>query len=493
MKNFTYRSIDEKENLEAILRRRRRKLNWQQIILSGILATIVIVVLLYCGRQIYYTEYDGYMHIDVNRVRAPYNIYLDSIYVFPGKIINKGDTLFSYYIMDWLVLDANPNNEPEIHARRRSLTLQHTSTSQQMDVLDVRIAELEKQIATESHNIQFGLSDNAHKLDLERELLEAKARKKALRNELGVLGSMMRETDFGNSAGTQNKGQLQIYENPGSNLSKGNRRYYISNKNALIVNVHTPMHMVFFEKEDIISMQQIDLHANNLQVIAYIPIDKSHKINNNMKAEVIINNELHFNAHVVIKGVRSELIPEHLRSFFAKQNTALIAILEIDEGQIIPFWSATSGLPVKIRIKNIQFGEDQALQGDDMQYEVGRGLIGYQPEADSKQTVSECAEAVEAPMKVHKDTVVSEGNNTGRFRIITNVFREEEKAALRVRQLCDNGLSASAKMYRSGQWYVYCSVHNTLEEAREALNNLVRTTRGYNDAWILDTDKPEKR
>lgn len=89
MKNFTYRSIDEKENLEAILRRRRRKLNWQQMISGFILATIVIMVLLYCGRQIYYTEYDGYMHVDVNRVRAPYNIYLDSIYVSPGKSSTK--------------------------------------------------------------------------------------------------------------------------------------------------------------------------------------------------------------------------------------------------------------------------------------------------------------------------------------------------------------------------------------------------------------------
>lgn len=101
--------------------------------------------------------------------------------------------------------------------------------------------------------------------------------------------------------------------------------------------------MVFFEKEDIISLQHLDLQANNLQVLAYIPIDKAHRINNNMSAEVIINDELSFSAHVVIKGVRSELIPEHLRSFFAKQNTALIAILEIDEGQIIPFGARHRG------------------------------------------------------------------------------------------------------------------------------------------------------
>lgn len=179
MKNFTYRSIDEKENLEAILRRRRRKLNRQQMISGFILATIVIIVLLYCGRKIYYTEFDGYIHLDVNYIRAPYNIYLDNIYVSQGEIVHKGDTLFSYFIMDWLVKTANPNDEPEIRARHRNLTLQYTSTSQQISVLDVRIAELKKQIVTEGHNIQFGLSDNAHKLDLERELLEAEAQKKA--------------------------------------------------------------------------------------------------------------------------------------------------------------------------------------------------------------------------------------------------------------------------------------------------------------------------
>lgn len=493
MKNFTYRSIDEKENLEAILRRRRRKLNWQQMISGFILATIVIMVLLYCGRQIYYTEYDGYMHVDVNRVRAPYNIYLDSIYVSPGKIINKGDTLFSYYIMDWLVMDANPNDEPEIRARRRSLTLQYTSTSQQIGVLDVRIAELKKQIATESHNIRFGLSNNAHKLDLERELLEAEAQQKALRNEQEVLGGMMRETDFSNPTSTRNKGQLQIYENPSSNLSRVNRRYYISNKNAFVVNVHTPIHMVFFEKEDIISLQHLDLQANNLQVLAYIPIDKAHRINNNMSAEVIINDELSFSAHVVIKGVRSELIPEHLRSFFAKQNTALIAILEIDEGQIIPFWSATSGLPVKIRIKNIRFGDDRTIRDDEMQYEVGRGFMVNTSEADQKKNTGERTETAGEPEQANKDTVVPDAGNAGRFRIITNVFQREDKAARRVGQLRDKGLPASAKMYRSGQWYVYCSAHNTIEEAREALNNLVRTTRECNDSWILDTHKSEKK
>ena len=376
MKNFTYRSLDEKENLEAILRRRKRKLNRQQVVSGIILATIIGLVLLYCGRQILYTEYDGYIHLDVNRVRAPYNIYLDSVYVSPGKIIAKGDTLFSYYIMDWRVHDADPDAEPEIHARRRNLVLQHTSAYQQAGVLDVRIAELKKQIATEQHNIQFGLSDNAHKLDLERELLEAEARKKALRSELGVLARMISETTTGNPDARSNRGQLQVYENPGSDQPKEIRRYYISNNDAFIVNVHAPMHMVFFEQEDIITLQHLDLQANNLQVLAYVPIDKAHRMSNNMKAEVIVGDDLSFSAHVVIKGIRAELVPEHLRSYFARQNTALIALLEIDKGQIIPFWGTASGLPVTVRIRNFGFGSDgQEMRQEDMRYEVGRGFL----------------------------------------------------------------------------------------------------------------------
>lgn len=484
MKSFTYRSLDEKENLEAILRRRKRKLNRQQVISGVILTTIIGLVLLYCGRQILYTEYDGYIHLDVNRVRAPYNIYLDSVYVSPGKIIAKGDTLFSYYVMDWLVHDADPDDEPEIHARRRNLILQYTSAYQQTGVLDVRIAELKKQIAIERHNIQFGLSDNAHKLDLERELLEAEARKKALRNELGVLARMIRETNTGNP-GARNRGQLQIYENPGSDQSKESRRYYISNNDAFIVNVHAPMHMVFFEQEDIITLQHLDLQANNLQVLAYVPIDKAHRMSNNMKAEVIVGDDLSFSARVVIKGIRAELVPEHLRSYFARQNTALIALLEIDKGQVIPFWSTASGLPVTVRVRNFHFGDGQEVRKEDMRYEVGRGFLVN----DSTPIRREPAATTDTVSAAVTGKVLSSTPGTGRFRIIVNVFGREEWADIQVKELHGNGWKKGAKMYRSGKWWVYSSAHDTREEAAEILRELKRTSGNYREAWILDTQK----
>ena len=49
MKNFTYRSLDEKENIEEILKRRRRKVNRQQIVSILIFLAILGSVALYVG------------------------------------------------------------------------------------------------------------------------------------------------------------------------------------------------------------------------------------------------------------------------------------------------------------------------------------------------------------------------------------------------------------------------------------------------------------
>ena len=86
MKNFTYRSFEEKENIEAIIKQRRRKVNRQQIISGCILAIVLGSIGLYIAHHIFYTELDGYVHVDANKVRTPFDIYLDSVYVKTGDI-----------------------------------------------------------------------------------------------------------------------------------------------------------------------------------------------------------------------------------------------------------------------------------------------------------------------------------------------------------------------------------------------------------------------
>lgn len=376
MRNFTYRSIEEKDNIEAVLRQRKKKINRQQIIAGIIIFVICSLATLYAINKTFYTEYDAYIHIDINKVRAPYDIYLDSVYVKPGDVVHVGDTLYSYYVLDWLVLEVNPNDEPSVLQNGRNLRLQYNDIVQRIQVLQVKIAELRKQIAVEGHNISFGLSDNSHKLDLERELRESEALLSALRRQLAEVAKLLHDVEFGPRVSDRaRKGGAQIYENPYSKSDAYSIRYNISNKDGFIANVQAPLGMIFFEKENIIDMQHLDLKDNNLSVVAYVPVNLTSKIKDNMPAKVYVNDELSFQAHVIMSGVRSEDLPEALRSYFAKANKALIAILSIDEGQIIPFWSATAGLPVKVKIRNLLPWEDEPEVHRVMLYEVGKGLI----------------------------------------------------------------------------------------------------------------------
>ena len=132
MKNFTYRSHEEKENIEEILRQRKRKINRQQIVAGSVLGVIIAVIALYIGRQVYYTDFDGYIHVDANQIRTPFDIFLDSLYVETGDVVLPGDTLYSYYMMDMMVENANYNTEPAIVARNRDLTLRYNNILQQI-------------------------------------------------------------------------------------------------------------------------------------------------------------------------------------------------------------------------------------------------------------------------------------------------------------------------------------------------------------------------
>ncbi len=540
MRNFTYRSLDEKDNIEAVLRQRKKKINRQQIIAAIIIFIIVSLATMYAIDKSFYTEYDAYIHIEINKVRAPYDIYLDSVYVKPGDIVHVGDTLYSYYVLNWLVLEINPNDEPSVLQNRRTLTLQFSDIQQKIRVLEVKIAELKKQIALESHNISFGLSDNSHKMDLERELRESEALLAALRAQLGMVDKMKDDAEFGpRGPNRARKGGSQIYENPYSKSDAYDIRYNISNKDGFITDVMAPTGMIFFEKEGIIDMQHLDLKDNNLMVVAYVPVNLTSRIKDNMPAKIYVNDELNFEAHVMMTGVRSEDIPENLRSYFAKANKALIALLNIDEGQIIPFWSATSGLPVKVKIRNLFPWEEEPTAHRTMLYEVGKGLVlrdedgvsssadmidtdssmmldssnaerkpaeekGKQAEAknDSQeeakaqqaQKPQETPKAKEAPKA--KETSPANDNKTPeyqRYMSVLGVFSGRERADVFVNELKQDGINATAIMFGQ-KWFVY---YSSAESAAKAYAETAKLRKSdpvkFEGIWILDTSKYNKK
>ena len=382
MKNFTYRSLDEKENIEEILKRRRRKVNRQQIISIVIFLAILGSVALYIGHHVYYTVLDGYVSVDTNRVRTPFDIYLDSVYVKTGDLVIPGDTLYSYYMLNMLVDNANPDEEPPMVAVSRNYKLQYESARQDIEVLKVRIEEIKKQIRREDHDISLGLSSNSHKLDLERDLKEAEARLKALQAELATLQETREETKvvFERKRHHGDSSLIpQIYDDARSASMRRAISYRLASDSSLITDVKAPTRMIFFKQEEIMTKQHLNLEANNLKVVAYVPVDKMSKITNNSKAEIVVNNDVSYKAHVRVLGTRTEMIPENLRSYFSKKNTAVIAILEIDPGQTLPLWSLASGMPVQVRVKNYRFGKEEEdsvkTKPDYLWFTTGRGVM----------------------------------------------------------------------------------------------------------------------
>ncbi len=533
MRNFTYRSLEEKDNIEAVLRQRKKKINRQQIIAGVIIFIICTLATLYAIDKSFYTGYDAYIHIDINKVRAPYDIYLDSVYVKPGDIVHVGDTLYSYYVLDWLVLEVNPNDEPSVLQNGRNLRLTYNDLLQKIQVLQVKIAELRKQISLESHNISFGLSDNSHKMDLERELRESEALLNALRRQLAEVAKLLHDVEFGpRGPNRARKNGTQIYENPYSKSDTYKIRYNISNKDGFIANVQAPMGMIFFEKETIIDMQHLDLKDNNLQVVAYVPVNLTSKIKDNMPATVYVNDELSFKAHVIMMGVRSEDVPENLRSYFAKANKALIAILSIDKGQIIPFWSATAGLPVKVKIRNLFPWEDEPEVHRVMLYEVGKGLIlkddvstkgpdgkvthyydatnlPEDPTTKELQSPNNGANKAtnandnkaktttdgdKSQKKTSKDeTKPKPQNGNGNFVVVESAFNKESKASEQLASIKRKGIRTAGVFNSGKKWYVYLSSHNSMAEAEKAVVRFRKQNNEYRDVWVLDTNNANKK
>lgn len=506
MKNFTYKSHEEKENIEEILRQRKRRINRQQIVAGTVLSIIIGILVLYFGRQVYYTEFDGYVHVDANQVRAPFDIFLDSMYVETGDIVLPGDTLYSYYMMEMMVRNADFTSEPDLVAKNRDLTIRYNNLLSQISVIRVRVSELRKQISLENHNIQFGLSDNSHKMDLERQLNESLAQLKALQSEMGMLGGLKKSLGNGGKVlgGWYSATEQQIYDNIRSGRLKDARCYRLATDSSLVVNVVAPDRMVFFEKELILTSQHIDLTDNNLHVVAYVPIDKIDRITYKSVAEIVVNEEISFYAHVSILGARTEEIPEHLRSYFTKKSTALIAHLEIDHGQHIPFWSVASGLPVTVRVKNIETWRRNA-PSNYLWVDTGEGIsresIDEFVQRQRHRHVSEIAAE-----KAREDSIMEAQRSNqqpesgepmsiadARYYLIQSVLNTRENAENSARNLISDGFSETGILQRSGKWYVYFSRHHSLDDAKEQRKAIAQASRKYRDAWILDTSKPEKQ
>lgn len=376
MKEFSFTSEDQQNDIESILRERKQKIATQQIVFSVILGCIVLIIVLWIGKNILFTDFDGYINTDLNTIRSADDIYILETFKDVGDFVVPGDTLFSYVYSHIFYSHESTYSEPTVVVQNRNMRVDYGLAYQDVEVLKVRIKELKKQLEHEDHNIRFGLSDNLKKMKIEQELAEAEEQHNAQLRKLGVLWNALNQTDKAVKKANNDGRFLHVQDMRNVKLMKnlGLVRYSIAVDSGIVTKVYVPELILALRSEPIMSIQSFDLRRNNVSVVAYVMPNQMKRINRNTQAEVFVNDDVSFNAHVLMLGTRTEEIPGALRSTLSRDHTAVIVVLGVDTGQVIPFWTLVKNIPVRIRVKNFGQDDDDDVQ-DYMMFHTTHGLI----------------------------------------------------------------------------------------------------------------------
>ena len=360
MKNFHFTTEHKQAEIEQILWQRKKKIAKQQLFFLTIFIFIVFVVILYCIKKVLYTEFDGYVVVHNVRFRASEDIFVHDIYKHNGDLIKPGDTIYSYVSLGWFHEIGDINSESEVVVKSRDLKLQYGLAYQNLAVIKTRLQEIKRQIDLEDHNIRFGLSDNVHKLNLEREYKETEEELKSQQRKLYVLKNAIDESqnavDRLNSV--NNSGfTIQDVRNKKKMKELGMVHYTIAADSSLVTKNWISELSLVLRGEDILETQSFDLEKDNVYVMAYVTPKRAKYLNRGFKATIIVNDDVEYTATVVSMGARTEEIPEAYRNNLSKDHIAAIAVLRIDDKQEIPFWSLVNGMPVIIRFDNRKYKE----------------------------------------------------------------------------------------------------------------------------------------
>lgn len=360
MKNFHFTTEHKQAEIEQILWQRKKKIAKQQLFFLTIFIFIVFIVILYCIKKVLYTEFDGYVVVHNVRFRASEDIFVHDIYKHNGDLIKPGDTIYSYVSLGWFHEIGDINSESEVVVKSRDLKLQYGLAYQNLAVIKTRLQEIKRQIDLEDHNIRFGLSDNVHKLNLEREYKETEEELKSQQRKLYVLQNAINESknavDRLNSV--NNSGfTIQDVRDKKKMKELGMVHYTIAADSSLVTKNWISELSLVLRGEDILETQSFDLEKDNVYVMAYVTPKRAKYLNRGFKATIIVNDDVEYTATVVSMGARTEEIPEAYRNNLSKDHIAAIAVLRIDDKQEIPFWSLVNGMPVIIRFDNRKYKE----------------------------------------------------------------------------------------------------------------------------------------
>jgi len=374
MRNFQFNENQtlEDQRIESVIQQRERKLKKQQGIFTVFLMVILAAFAYYLYTKVVYTEFDGYIQTHYKHYRAKDDLYLYKLYKSVGDLVVPGDTLYSYMYLDNILNSNSLRHEASVVTNDRNIRLQTGVAAQEVNVLRVKIRELQKQIRLEDHNIRFGLSDNSHKMDLQRQLAEVEAQLRSQIQKMEVYQDIGHETSQALRRSAADERYRREDMSQAVKKESESVHYAIATDTCMVTQVFFEGEEPVFKMESIVQTQSTNLNINRMKVMTYVSTSDMAKLNNHTQAEVIVSKDVRFTAHVRMLGARTEELPEDLRNSLSRVYTAVVVVFEPDPGQVLPFWAAVEKIPVVVRIKN--YSSRTKEHADDIWYINNQGL-----------------------------------------------------------------------------------------------------------------------
>lgn len=354
MNEFQYDSTPQEQAMADLLKSQSHRLARQQIIFALIFLLIIVLVAYYIVTRMIWAIYDGYVTLDENHICAVDDIYVLKVNKEVGEAVHKGDTLYSYVLLDNIVNQYDPNIIPSAVKETHDMEVQAKLAREEIPVLRTRLAELKKQKASESSDIYYGLTNNTRRNQLDAEIAEVEEELKKQVNKVTIYSQAKNTTyNFMSRRGAGMSGAAMPYASNTSIYNQGLIHYCCAPADAYITKVNVSDKTLVFKSDEVLTIQHTDYAACHLGIITYVPSEKIKYMESPDDADVIVNKDLVLKAKLQMVGLRVEEIPKHLQSNFSHDANAVVAVFTFKPNQRVPAWVMSNKLPVRIRVNKI--------------------------------------------------------------------------------------------------------------------------------------------
>lgn len=353
MNEFQYNTTPQEQAMADLLKSQSYRLARQQIIFALVFFCLIIVLAYYVISRVIWATYDGYISLDESHVTAIEDIYVLNVNKEIGEIVHKGDTLYSYVLLDNILSQYDPNNIPSVVKETQDMELQAKLAREEIPVLQTRLTELKKQKASENSDIYYGLTDNTKRNQLDAEIAEVEEELKKAMNRVQIFANMKNTTyKFMTNRGAS--AQTIPYSTVQDSYNKNMIHYCRASADAFVAKIDVTSGMVAFKGHEVMTIQFTDYQSCHLGVITYVPSDKVKFMECPDDADVIINSDLKLKAKLQMVGLRVEEIPKNLQSNFSHDANAVVAYFTFNGNQQVPAWAMSNKLPVKVRVNKLK-------------------------------------------------------------------------------------------------------------------------------------------